>query len=90
MLSQKLIVHICLLSVKLNHPAVRATRKARLVSGLCGMMGRKGSPWPRLKGSREVSGVVAFLDSHLSEVISEVLVSSPLISAHFSLLFCLP
>lgn len=89
MLSQKLIVHICLLSVKLNHPAVGATRKARLVSGLHGMMVRKGSPWPGLKGSREVSGAVAFLDSHLSEVVAELLVSS-LISAHFSLLFFLP
>lgn len=53
-------------------------------------MGRKGSLLPGLKGSREVSGMVALLDTHHSKVIAELLVSSlALISAHFSLVFCL-
>jgi len=60
------------------------------MSGLGGMMGRKGSLWQGPKSSRDVSGVVALLDTRHSKGTAELLVSSPaLISAPFSLVFCL-
>ena len=53
-------------------------------------MGRKGSLWQGPKSSRDVSGVVALLDTRHSKGTAELLVSSPaLISAPFSLVFCL-
>ena len=56
--------------------------------GLGGMVGRKGSLRPGLRGFREVSGAVALLDTHHSKLIAQLLVSSSsLISAHFFFAF---